>query len=184
MSISAVDRTDDPSLTRRSKPSSAGFAPIRACPPPANTHSRQSAAVRPDPRESTANRPPNSWYHRTNSGFWFRLKPRPAASSGQFRLKDAQPVPENYLLTVRPEPTLKSEGIFKAMPKMRSPDHSRDAPKCRVVLARPGSGCAPAGGNRRAVPRIHSRLDERRQSNAEHGQEGPTLLGVVGVGGD
>jgi hypothetical protein len=35
-----------------------------------------------------------------------------------------------------------------------------------------------------AVPGIHLCLDELRQSNAEHGQEGPTLVGVVGVGGD
>jgi len=45
-----VVQATDRSFTRRLKPSSAGFGLIRACPPPANTHSWQFAVVRRDPR--------------------------------------------------------------------------------------------------------------------------------------
>ena len=58
-------------------------------------------------------------------------------------------------------------------------------PSAGVVLhALVGVARPPAGIDGLAVPRIRLCLDELRQSNAEHGQEGPTLHGVLGVGGD
>ena len=58
-------------------------------------------------------------------------------------------------------------------------------PSAGVVLhALVGVARPPVRIDGLAVPRIHLCLDELRQSNAEHGQEGPTLFGVVGVGGD